>query len=70
MLVKCIVNQHLGKSEMWLLKGGGYCWEVIVNGGSSVVFSDKQSKIILTLVQLNPDMYCLCKQCRSRSVGF
>ena len=24
----------------------------------------------LTLVQVNPDMSCLCKQCRSRSVGF
>ena len=24
----------------------------------------------LTLVLLNPDMPCLCKQCRSRSVGF
>ena len=24
----------------------------------------------LTLVLLNPDMSCLCKQCRSRSVGF
>ena len=26
--------------------------------------------IILTLVLLSPDMPCLCKQCRSRSVGF
>ena len=25
---------------------------------------------LLTLVLLNPDMSCLCKQCRSRSVGF
>ena len=25
---------------------------------------------ILTLVLLNQDMFCLCKQCRSRSVGF
>ena len=25
---------------------------------------------VLTLVLLNPDMSCLCKQCRSRSVGF
>ena len=25
---------------------------------------------LLTLVLLNPDMPCLCKQCRSRSVGF
>ena len=25
---------------------------------------------MLTLVLLNPDMSCLCKQCRSRSVGF
>ena len=24
----------------------------------------------LTLVLLNPDIPCLCKQCRSRSVGF
>ena len=27
-------------------------------------------KMILTLVMLNPDISCLCKQCRSRSVGF
>ena len=27
-------------------------------------------KIKLTLVLLSPDMLCLCKQCRSRSVGF
>ena len=26
--------------------------------------------IFLTLVLLNPDIPCLCKQCRSRSVGF
>ena len=26
--------------------------------------------IPLTLVLLNPDILCLCKQCRSRSVGF
>ena len=25
---------------------------------------------LLTLVLLNPDIPCLCKQCRSRSVGF
>ena len=25
---------------------------------------------ILTLVLLSPDIPCLCKQCRSRSVGF
>ena len=25
---------------------------------------------LLTLVLLSPDMSCLCKQCRSRSVGF
>ena len=24
----------------------------------------------LTLVLLNPDIPCICKQCRSRSVGF
>ena len=28
------------------------------------------SLIFLTLVLLNPDIPCLCKQCRSRSVGF
>ena len=27
-------------------------------------------KCILTLVLLDPDIPCLCKQCRSRSVGF
>ena len=27
-------------------------------------------QILLTLVLLNPDMPCLCKQCRFRSVGF
>ena len=26
--------------------------------------------VLLTLVLLNPDIPCLCKQCRSRSVGF
>ena len=28
------------------------------------------SATILTLVLLNPDVPCFCKQCRSRSVGF
>ena len=28
------------------------------------------TKYSLTLVVLNPDIPCLCKQCRSRSVGF
>ena len=43
----------------------------------SVLFSWKKHLIcsfgrysISTLVLLNPDMSCLCKQCRSRSVGF
>ena len=26
--------------------------------------------VLLTLVLLNPDIPCLCEQCRSRSVGF
>ena len=26
--------------------------------------------LFITLVLLNPDMHCLCNQCRSRSVGF
>ena len=48
------------------------------NAMSSLVFT-KSIKItagvfyllmLLTLVLLNPDMLCLCKQCRSRSVGF
>ena len=30
----------------------------------------QHEKRILTLVLLNPDIPCLCKQCRSRSVGF
>ena len=29
-----------------------------------------QFQKVLTLVLLNPDIPCLCKQCRSRSVGF
>ena len=29
-----------------------------------------ESFLLLTLVLLNPDIPCLCKQCRSRSVGF
>ena len=33
------------------------------------VFAEKKEQI-LTLVLLNPDRSCLCKQCRSRSVGF
>ena len=28
------------------------------------------NSFLLTLVLLNPDLSCLCKQCRSRSVGF
>ena len=34
----------------------------------SIITSLYQSD--LTLVLLNPDIPCLCKQCRSRSVGF
>ena len=36
------------------------------------VHFDVSSELIinLNLVLLNPDMSCLCKQCRSRSVGF
>ena len=33
-------------------------------------FKTFSSSQVLTLVLLNPDMSCLCKQCRSRSVGF
>ena len=39
----------------------------------SIEYSTEQQFILmrsLTLVLLNPDMSCLCKQCRSRSVGF
>ena len=31
---------------------------------------NQMSTSVLTLVLLNPDILCLCKQCRSRSVGF
>ena len=35
-----------------------------------VNFHGTDSKDTLTLVLLNRDILCLCKQCRSRSVGF
>ena len=34
------------------------------------IFWHTSAKKVLTLVLLNPDLPCLCKQCRSRSVGF
>ena len=36
---------------------------------SRVKFAEKV-RSVLTIVLLNPDVPCLCKQCRSRSVGF
>ena len=36
----------------------------------NIIFVLNWNKSILTLVMLNLDMHCLCKQCRSRSVGF
>ena len=38
----------------------------------TVLFYRRAEKwtVILTLVMLNPDVPCLCKECRSRSVGF
>ena len=43
------------------------------SGGTSVqstLFVTHLAVFRLTLVLLNPDIPCLCKQCRSRSVGF
>ena len=42
-------------------------WE---DGGSSLTSISSSSTTKLTLVLLNPDIPCLCKQFRSRSVGF
>ena len=42
-------------------------------GWKNGFYKGRQNSIILislTLVLLNPDIPCLCKQCRSRSVGF
>ena len=40
-------------------------------GAHALVGNSMSSSLcILTLVLLNPDIPCLCKQCRSRSVGF
>ena len=41
-------------------------WHEITNP----IFYEKKWKILLILVLLNLDISCLCKQCRSRSVGF
>ena len=38
--------------------------------GTSWIRQLVQALFYLTLVLLNPDIPCLCKQCRSRSVGF
>ena len=52
---------------------------VLICRVSTVIWSKRISQkysgstieyISLTLVLLNPDVPCLCKQCRSRSVGF
>ena len=50
-------------------------WHTSFIGGSAIKSQPWQSKtfsisVLLTLVLLNPDIPCLCKQCRSRSVGF
>ena len=43
----------------------------VVDAAQTSVFCfNKGADIALTLVLLNPDIHCLCKQCRSRSVGF
>ena len=46
------------------LQGGPLC------PGHTCFPSASESWLLLTLVLLNPDIPCLCKQCRSRSVGF
>ena len=43
-----------------------YCF----NCNLSFLFPGSPFPLHLTLVLLNPDIPCLCKQCRSRSVGF
>ena len=35
-----------------------------------IIITFPSSPYDLTLVLLNPDILCICKQCRSRSVGF
>ena len=42
----------------------------LIHRNSHGLLSQKNTKNILTLVLLNPDIPCLCKQYRSRSVGF
>ena len=44
--------------------------ECSIWSGSTLFATHSAILAILTLVLLNPDIPCLCKQCRSRSVGF
>ena len=44
-----------------------WSWQTDVSESNVIGTCTRQT---LALVLLNPDMSCLCKQCRSRSVGF
>ena len=56
---------HMCITEMFYWQGRGphVDWTHVCN-------SELHHNYPLTLVLLNPDIPCLCKQCRSRSVGF
>ena len=56
----------LGHQNTFLSKIRTLCLHI-----SGISFYNCKSNIwVLTLVLLNPDIPCLCKQCRSRSGGF
>ena len=50
--------------------GGGGAGATATSSEFDLFYYILCAEMLLTLVLLNPDVPCLCKQCRSRSVGF
>ena len=60
----CPVNLKAKQTELYYLKPTTYMYL------SHKISERFNLAIFLTLVLLDPDILCSCKQCRSRSVGF
>ena len=60
--------QRQGVSGFSRTRVNRFIWVCTVCHSASTIYVHHSSQMDLTLVLLNPDMPCLCKQCRSRSL--
>ena len=69
-----LIEIQFHKTFIWLVLCDAFCFNQLgksdISNCTCITTFNTNTITTLTLVLLNPDRSCLCKQCRSRSVGF